>query len=721
MVSTDIGVALTGFSGLESPGPGVSVARALRQEWDGELTLTALGGDHVLAGAWLPGLVERIHRLPPTATGEGAFFKAVMRAHGESPFCALIPGSDADARVVAKLKERLHKRGIRTLLPSLERLEIARPENLPRFLDDHRFPGPPSLTVIDPADVARQADQLGYPLYVTSTSSGSRLVFNSAQAGLAAARIAADSGERIVLRRQVAGEKFNIAMVADRKGDCAAMVIRRSLAVNGEGRTVSGAVVEDTEVARFAHDVLEALDWQGPVELVVIRAAGSKDLWLCDLRGHPPTWSMLCHWAGTNLAVLLLGHILGAQDWTGTQTQSPARSGTMYVRGIAETAIPVEDLRDYRRRRGVEGRSATNGASRPARNSTAPHGLRVALTGISTFDVINPGLGVARALRTADGISRVYGLAYGTLDSGAYQGALFDRCFNLPHSESGSALLERLVEIHDASPFDVLIPCLDGELPLFIEIAGKLQGIGVHTLLPSGESLERRSKPNLFRGTLPSDWGGFSIPDSSVAKSEAQVLKAMRSLGLPAVVKGPVSHCIPVASEADAKCAWAQLSASGPQEVIVQSHIAGPVYAVSVVCDTNHRVVASLTIKKLAICERGSTWSAVRVEQPRLEAAFAEFLRSIEWVGPAEGEFMCDEMTDRFYLIEVNPRFTAWIYYSAALGSNQPYLAAQLAMGKRVNPHADDKELVFLRSSEEIPLRASHVAALSNKGVLSHG
>ncbi len=718
MVSIDTGVALTGFSGLESPGPGVSVARALREGWGGDLILTALGGDPVLAGAWLPGLIDRIHRLPPTAGGEDAFFKAVLRAHGESPFGALIPGSGADARVVARLKERLHKRGIRTLLPSLERLEIVRPENLPRFLGGHRFSGPPSVAVTDPADAARQADQLGYPLYVTCTSSESRLVFNAAQAELAVARAAADNGARIVLRRQVAGEKFNIAMVADRQGGCAAMVIRRSLVVNGEGRTVSGAVVEDPDVASFARDVLEVLDWQGPLELVAVRAAGSKDLWLCDLRGHLPTWSMLCHWAGTNLAVLLLGHILEIHDRTGTQTL--ARAGTMYVRGIAETAIPIEDLRDYRRRRGVKGRPATNGASRPARNGAAPHGLKVALTGISSFDVINPGLGVARALRTADGISQVYGLAYGTFDSGAYQGALFDRCFNLPHGESGDSLLERLVEIHDASPFDVLIPCLDGELPLFIELANKLREIGVHTLLPSGESLERRSKPNLFRGTLPSDWGGFAIPDSRIAKSEAQVLKAVRSLGLPAVVKGPVSHCIPIASEADAKSAWAQLSASSPQEVIVQSHIVGPVYAVSVVCDADHRVVSTLTIKKLAICERGSTWSAVRVEQPRLEAAFAEFLRSIEWVGPAEGEFMCDEVTDCFYLIEVNPRFTAWIYYSAALGSNQPYLAAQLAMGKHANPAADDKALVFLRSSEEIPLRASHIAALSTKGVLSH-
>ena len=93
-----------------------------------------------------------------------------------------------------------------------------------------------------------------------------------------------------------------------------------------------------------------------------------------------------------------------------------------------------------------------------------------------------------------------------------------------------------------------------------------------------------------------------------------------------------------------------------------------------------------MTVKKLATCARGSTWSATHVPKPRLEADFAAFLEHIKWVGPAEGEFIRDELDDRYYLIEVNPRFTAWIYYSTALESSHPQLAVRAAL-ERTSVH----------------------------------
>jgi carbamoyl-phosphate synthase large subunit len=716
MNSKDIGVALTGFGAAGTLSPGVSVARALREGWNGKLALTALANDPIMPGAWLPGLADRIHRLPPPTAGADAILRAIMKVHEESPFDALIPGDDVDVLTAARLRERLEILGINTLLPSMDRLAAVRPHKLPGFLNEGRLSGPLTVVVSNPADVAPQADQIGYPLYIKSMTTGSKLVFDAGQAAHVAAQIVPGGSTRIILQRHITGEEYNVAMVTDTRGSCVAMVIRRSLALNSEGRTVSGAVVDDPDVARFAFKILDALDWRGPVELVVARRAKDKDFSLCAVHGHLPSWSMLCHWAGANLATLLLGQILT----TGSQSKHRARPGTMYVRGVAETAVPLEDLIELQRGRSLKGRPAGNGAVPRKGHAEVNRGLTVALTGISSFELINPGLGVARALRKSEGISRIYGLTYGTFDSGAFQPDLFDSSFYLAKVRSSDALLERLTEIHHTHPFDVLIPCLDGELPHFIDIAPKLRKMGVHTLLPSRNSLEERSKLKLFGGNMRADWGGFVIPESRIAKSKAETVKAMNCLGSPVVVKGPISHCISVTSERGAKCAWSQLEVHDEKSVIVQSRIVGPAYAVSAVCHADHRVVSTMTIKKLATCDRGSTWAAVHVEQPALEAAFADFLQSIKWVGPVEGEFIRDDLTDRFYLIEVNPRFTAWIYYSAALGSNQPYLAVRAAMGERVNAPGNDAPVVFMRSSDEIPLRASYVASLSTKGSLLH-
>jgi biotin carboxylase len=110
----------------------------------------------------------------------------------------------------------------------------------------------------------------------------------------------------------------------------------------------------------------------------------------------------------------------------------------------------------------------------------------------------------------------------------------------------------------------------------------------------------------------------------------------------------------------------------------------------------------------------------VHVKQPGLEADFSRFLRAIAWIGPGEGEFIRDEVTDRFYLIEVNPRFTGWIYYSAALGCNQPRIALRTAMGEAVEAPGADHEVAFVRRMTEFPMRASQLAALATKGHLRH-
>jgi carbamoyl-phosphate synthase large subunit len=317
-------------------------------------------------------------------------------------------------------------------------------------------------------------------------------------------------------------------------------------------------------------------------------------------------------------------------------------------------------------------------------------------------------------------VSRIYGLSYGTLESGSYQPALFDEVFRLPDTRSLEALSERVEEIHRSHPIDVLIPCLDGELPLFIQLRSKLDALGIRTLLPGQKALDRRSKKSLFSGSLRADWGEFGIPRSRIARSESETIRAVEALGLPAVVKGPLFMCFPVASVTEARWAWQQVASTGWREAIVQRRIIGPHYATSMVCDRQHRALARLTIKKLTVCQRGSTWSAVRVNEPRLEADFSKFLHSLGWTGPGEGEFIRDEVTDRFYLIEVNPRFTGWIYYSAALGCNQPAVAVRLALGEAVDSPSALKAVAFMRRTTELPLRPSQLAALATKGHLRH-
>ena len=61
------------------------------------------------------------------------------------------------------------------------------------------------------------------------------------------------------------------------------------------------------------------------------------------------------------------------------------------------------------------------------------------------------------------------------------------------------------------------------------------------------------------------------------------------------------------------------------------------------------------------------------------------------------------EKDDELYLMEINPRFPAWIYTTAAAGQNLPAALALLAMGRKVNPFKDyEVGKMFVRYSWDL-------------------
>jgi len=706
-------VALTGFGGVEDPGPGASVAHALREGWTGDLAISAWSYGGPANGAWLPGVIERLQVLPALDAGEQRVFEAIVEAHERAPIAALIPG-EADVRLIARLADRLADHGICTLLPPAHLVEaLARP-NLPKFLHERQIPAPLTVNVAQVDQVAALAERIGYPLYVRGVHFGERVVYSAQQAARAAEQLNETRQPGVTLQHQLAGERFSVGLVANGHAHRPALITMKTVALNGEGRTVTGTIVNLPHIERFALELVEAAQWRGPLTLELLQPLHGQPL-LCDAKCHLPTWCRASHWAGVNLAVALL-----QETFCLRRKSVRPRPGTMFVRSVTESPVALDDLLHLRHYGRLDGFAALNGVRTSRLGKGRSKGIVVAITGTSTFDVVNPGLGVARSLRQAPMVRRIYGLSYGTLESGSYQPALFDEVFRLPDTGSLEALSQRLEEIHQSHPIDVLIPCLDGELPLFIQLRNKLDALGIRTLLPDQKALERRSKKQLFCGRLRADWGQFSIPQSRFARSEAETMHAVEDIGLPAVVKGPLFMCFPVESVKEARWGWHHLASAGWREAIVQRKISGPHYATSVVCDRHHRTLVSLTIKKLLVCQRGSTWSAVRVNEPRLEADFSKFLHSLGWTGPGEGEFIRDEVTDRFYLIEVNPRFTGWIYYSAALGCNQPVVAVRAALGEAVDASKSFNDVAFVRHTTELPLRPSQLAALATKGHLRH-
>jgi carbamoyl-phosphate synthase large subunit len=113
-------------------------------------------------------------------------------------------------------------------------------------------------------------------------------------------------------------------------------------------------------------------------------------------------------------------------------------------------------------------------------------------------------------------------------------------------------------------------------------------------------------------------------------------------------------------------------------------------------------LVGAVPMRKLGITDRGKGWAGVTLRLPDVVDRSGALLRSIDWVGPAELEMIRDPASNRIYLIEINPRFPAWTYLTAAAGQNLPWVAVRLAMGHEVKRlHEAGPGLLFTRSVED--------------------
>lgn len=125
----------------------------------------------------------------------------------------------------------------------------------------------------------------------------------------------------------------------------------------------------------------------------------------------------------------------------------------------------------------------------------------------------------------------------------------------------------------------------------------------------------------------------------------------------------------------------------GPSEVIVQDFLPEPsknLFSFSGYFRKGEPI-AGLSVKRMRQLPmdfgKYSTFVKV-VEIPELRELASQLLRTIQYTGLAEVEFMWDMKQARFNLLEVNARLWAWLSLAIAAGLDLPYIAFADALGQ---------------------------------------
>jgi len=328
--------------------------------------------------------------------------------------------------------------------------------------------------------------------------------------------------------------------------------------------------------------------------------------------------------------------------------------------------------------------------------------LTIAVTGLNAIDSPGPGVAVIRAIRDCrDFAPRIVGLAYEGLEPGIYMDGIVDKTYQIPYPSAGSdALLARLKYIHSKEKIDVVIPNFDAELHNFIKLSEKLNDLGIRSFLPSLQQLGAREKINLsaFCRTY-----GFTAPRDRIINKADEIKKAAEEFGLPLVVKGKFYDATVAYSIDQAQKAFYHLSAKWGLPVIIQEYVTGTEVNIAALGDGKGHAISVVPMKKLYITDKGKAWAGITLDDKKLVRLAERFIKATAWRGGCELEVILSSKNKKPYILEINPRFPAWIYLAVAAGQNQPAALVNMALGKTVKPwrrYAAGK--IFIRYSWDL-------------------
>lgn len=326
--------------------------------------------------------------------------------------------------------------------------------------------------------------------------------------------------------------------------------------------------------------------------------------------------------------------------------------------------------------------------------------ISIAVSGLKTGDNPQPGVPVIRSLRAAGFKGKILGLVYDSMESGIYVEGLVDAAYLMPYPSAGAdAFLSRLDQILKSQSIDVVIPTLDAEIMQYIRLEEELSLRGIKTFLPSEDCFLLRDKTKLASYFPPQ---GIAVPHTILVSEPERIPESRDDLPYPMMVKGRYYEAFIAHTREEGQAYFHAIRERWGLPIIFQKLVPGEEYNIVIVGDGKGGMLGMVAQKKLVITDKGKGFGGVVVKNALLEDFASRIIGALNWRGPCELEVMMGH-DGVCYLIEINPRFPAWVRLAEGAGQNQPALSVLAALGEPLQTLPPAKPgTMFIRHAEDI-------------------
>ena len=219
--------------------------------------------------------VRRVHSVAHRAASPTDFAADVLHLCRSRQFDCVLPVSIESTEALIPIKEELDKYTA-TLLPTRQQLSLgADKQRTYDFCQQLGIAHPLTLTIRESSDLDAVKELGGYPIILKHTrnlggSRGVRFVGNEAELLDAYASLLklGDGATPILAQQYVPGLLFDAVTVA-RNGECPSVFtsVRKLMYPVSGGVTCISVSTQTPELDELARRVVQALDWNGPIEI----------------------------------------------------------------------------------------------------------------------------------------------------------------------------------------------------------------------------------------------------------------------------------------------------------------------------------------------------------------------------------------------------------------------------------------------------------------------
>ena len=332
----EIFVGVSGINAVDNPGPGVGVARSLKDDKALNVKIAGLAYDAMEPGIYIDWLIDRAFITPYPSGSHTEFLQRLYYIKEKFGLDLVIPNLDAELPLYIKYQKELEQNGIKTFLPTSDQFRLRGKDRLHEVASKIGIQFPPSEIVTSYEELSKAVDKLGLPVMVKGAFYKAYRAYTSQEAVAHYNSIVAEWGYPIIVQKVVTGEEMNVVGVGDGEGNSLGMVGIKKMWITSLGKIWTGVTIKNEPMLSAAQKFVEAYRWKGGYELECI--VKGDEVYLIEINPRLPAWSYFATGVGINLPANIVRKAFGlplevAEDY-------PA--GKLYVRYTYELITDME-------------------------------------------------------------------------------------------------------------------------------------------------------------------------------------------------------------------------------------------------------------------------------------------------------------------------------------------------------------------------------------------